>query len=792
MKTVLVNDRVNEVRKELEFSYSSFRDYLTRIGSKLSIILYNKNGINNVIAIMSLEDYRGYIFSEEEDMFVKSANVYTFVKDYLPNKVIFYSKAEVMDNYNQLFGNLVINNFHDILVELPNESGLILNVNPDYDYQLYIDKLLKYSDISEEKKAILVDKIVRKPVFIDIIVFSTSPSSNHILQNTITYRASVELTWTSLNIISREEVVGLIVPPTYQQRKLFFRRKEVLTPTTTIEDLNQWLKLPVSPRITEYFYNSFKLQREGGIPVGKLMNGESFNIAISDLPLYIYASSRGGNDLVRHIIHSKENVILVDTVGIGEEVAKELEITYLRPPYFGFNPITDNQAILDCILRILAIKDIALQRIFTRLASTLPNPTIPEIYRVLYNALHMDTIPYTDWAMYLLDFKKLPYKNAQHLVTTLGELVSIKDIRQTLSGDTVPRDVLKEGVIISIPVTEYGERIAKITASLLLLKLYRLLKDEDVIVVVNTHDNLPIIDDLLTRLNFKKIVYISRSPVIPSQSFKLKLYDFKRKNLFFVEGYRTLVQINKANYPIIRKTVITKDFTPETDQSTEETEEVPVDIRKTMNGVIRLMINSEFTSISELLERVKAIQGLIMHPSPTEIRLFLENLRNELRKVHRSDLGFTLTSIAYLYYVKKGYLDVRPVIQRPDKIRGDLEIPSVYTVVEIEADNPFKAVEQVKKNMIKWKDNKLVCEVHVWTTIDALETVFNIYKSLPLTAKSKIQIYAVDIDEKKVYDHQQLDEALEIVKKRRIEKEIKEVFTTPEQIEGDRNEKRRE
>ena len=60
-------------------------------------------------------------------------------------------------------------------------------------------------------------------------------------------------------------------------------------------------------------------------------------------------------------------------------------------------------------------------------------------------------------------------------------------------------------------------------------------------------------------------------------------------------------------------------------------------------------------------------------------------------------------------------MDIRPANQRPDTIRSDLEIPSMYIVVEIEAENPFKAkaIEQVRKNRLKWKDCNLVQEVHI-------------------------------------------------------------------------------
>jgi len=184
--------------------------------------------------------------------------------------------------------------------------------------------------------------------------------------------------------------------------------------------------------------------------------------------------------------------------------------------------------------------------------------------------------------------------------------------------------VLKKGVIISVPVTEYEERIANTVASLLLLKLYYMLKDEEVAFIVNTYDNLPIIDFLITRLNFERIIYVSRSPVIPSQSFKLRFYDFKRRNVFFVDGYKTLVQIDRADYPIVRKNIITEDYTPRT--VIDLPKEAPIDLRKRMNGVIRLMINSEFTSIDELLKRVQAVQDIIISPNPTEISLFLEKI----------------------------------------------------------------------------------------------------------------------------------------------------------------------
>jgi len=64
----------------------------------------------------------------------------------------------------------------------------------------------------------------------------------------------------------------------------------------------------------------------------------------------------------------------------------------LKPLFFGFNPIVKNPAILNGMLQALNVRDPALQRIFVGLVNTLPNPTIPEIYRILYNTLHTDTI----------------------------------------------------------------------------------------------------------------------------------------------------------------------------------------------------------------------------------------------------------------------------------------------------------------------------------------------------------------------------------------------------------------
>jgi hypothetical protein len=696
MRTILVSEKVDEELKKLRLRESSFYDYLAHIGSRLSIISYN-DGQDNLTAILSLEDFKGFLFSEREDMFVKDIDRCTFVRDYLPAETLYYSEAEVTNEETQLFSTLVINGFKEILSTIPSESGIILNISPDPEYKLFIDKILKCKDLNEYQERRLAEKMAENPILMDIAVISTDPYSNYILQETITTNASVDLKWTPMIAVNREELIQFIITPTYQPRRKLSRKRK-LTPSTTLIELERWLKLPISPTILEYFYNSFKLQREAGITVGKLMNGYNFNITLSDLPLYAYASSRAGGDLIKHIVHNDEiNTILIDTTGLGEEIAKELEIIYLRPPFFGFNPIVMNSAILNGILRALNVRDPALQRVFVGLVNTLPNPTIPEIYRLLHNVFYADIIPHTneDWITYLLDFKKLSPRTAQHLIGTLRELIDIKDIRKTLSEDTVPLDVLKKGVIISIPVTEYGERIANTVASLLLLKLYYMLKDEEVTFIVNTHDNLPIIDFLITRLNFKRIIYISRSPVIPSQSFKLRLYDFKRRNVFFVDGYKTLAQIDRVAYPIVRKNIITENYIPRT--VIDLPKEAPIDLRKRMNGVIRLMINSEFTSIDELLGRVQAVQDIVISPSPMEISLFLENLKDELRKVHRSDLGFRLILVAYLYYVKKGYLDIRPANQRPDTIRSDLEIPSVYIVVEIEAENPFKAIEQVRK-----------------------------------------------------------------------------------------------
>ena len=61
-----------------------------------------------------------------------------------------------------------------------------------------------------------------------------------------------------------------------------------------------------------------------------------------------------------------------------------------------------------------------------------------------------------------------------------------------------------------------------------------------------------------------------------------------------------------------------------------------------------------------------------------------------------------------------------------------------------------------------------------------MEIVFDVYRSLPPTAKSKVRIYAVDFNEEKIYEPQRLDEALEVVKRRKIEKEIKETFSPTE------------
>jgi len=100
--------------------------------------------------------------------------------------------------------------------------------------------------------------MARNPVLIDIAVISTDLYSNYIFQRSITTNASVDLKWTPMIAINREELSQLIVPPTYQPRKRLSRKRKP-TPTTTLIELEKWLKLSILPAILKYFYNSFKL-----------------------------------------------------------------------------------------------------------------------------------------------------------------------------------------------------------------------------------------------------------------------------------------------------------------------------------------------------------------------------------------------------------------------------------------------------------------------------------------------------------------------------------------------------
>ena len=61
----------------------------------------------------------------------------------------------------------------------------------------------------------------------------------------------------------------------------------------------------------------------------------------------------------------------------------------------------------------------------------------------------------------------------------------------------------------------------------------------------------------------------------------------------------------------------------------------------------------------------------------------------------------------------------------------------------------------------------------MWTNIDDVEKIYSIYASLPSSAKEKVRIHTIDFEEQRIYTEKALEIALEIAKKRRMEKEVK-------------------
>ena len=690
----------DELRKQAKFS-----KIIKFVGHNVSVIALNSNG-RDIIGVLSFRDYTGYVF---DSVFVRHVDRETLVKEYFSlEEKLYHTVAGVRDEESQLRDTLYINDFANIAEGLPNDTGIIVNVSTNEKLTLSLERLKKKSN--EEA---LLKKIEGNPVFIDIHVISTDPRETYLLRETITRNSNIDLAWMQINPISPLEVRNLIEPQIYRRGSILqrFWEGKLLSPTTTVAELMEWLELPIPSRVIDYFRNSFKIKRESGITIGKLMNDRDYKIAASDYPVYVYAESRLGRDVIKILAHNVSNPIVVDIVGtVSEELAKETQLPFLMPPFFGLNPLVKSQPVIEGVLRILKVEDPLLQRTFEGLVNALPDPTIPKIYKLLYETLHADIIPYTteNWVTYLAEFKKLRYKRALHLLTVLGRVVNVRDIRLTLSEDTINTDDLKSGAIISIPAHKYSPRLASIVASLLILRLWNDLKNTVFLINAGT-EHLPVLKYLISDLGFKRVVYVTSSPRLPAH-FKTRLYEFKKKNIMFLDGYLTLVYVKKAEYPIIREKVAPEKLIP----AEPELPELPIEPTKTrerMNGVLRLMIDSEFVELDELLERVRSVEGIVMSPTPSEIESFLKNLEEELRKVHRSDLGFRLTQIAYLHYVKKGFLDVRPAAQRPDTIRPDLEVPSKHILVEVEAENVSKAVEQVKRNMLKWKDVTRVWEV---------------------------------------------------------------------------------
>ena len=778
--------------EEVDTSFYGF--FVGYIGIKSSLLFLKL--YDDLKTAMIDKDGQGYLFDYNEDLFIKiidKKNLIDYIQSAL-SPVIYYSDAWV-DQRDQLLTTLIINRFKDILEELPNRTGIILNLNYDHNYAIFMDSKCKDEKYKEYEK-ILSDKLTKHPMLIDIKIISSDPSSNHYVQRLINDNTNIELQWTEIRQVPPNEIGNLLNLPRFdidktitKQLSLSLLRKKTVPPSTTLLDLDDWLEIPVSTKILEYFYNSFRIKREEGIILGKLMNGAEYKVRLDkDLPMFIYTASRVGSDIIKHIVHNTSNVIVLDTSDeLAKELAKETELTFLQPPLFSLNPLVKENAVLEGICKILNIEDDCLRDKFYELVKSLPTPTLNKIYKLLYDAIYYDYIPYTSekWVNAICNFRRLPEELSLNLLQVLEEILEVKDIRLSLGEDTISPNFLKNGAIISIPSSKYGHKLSEIVLSLLLLRLWYELKDEDVLFIVNAYsDHLPVVNYLISQ-GFKRIILVTKKTTTSADKrksiFKTLLYDFKRRNVVFIKGYNTLVKIHKANYPIIRKKIIVDEtFAPKTVNETD-TIDSPKDIQIRMNIKLYKMLigSSEFISIDELIQGLKQI--------PPDIRMldlltieetidFLENLRVELRKIHRSEIGFKLTVVAYMYYVKQRYFDVRPAIQRPNTIRPDLEIPSVSIVVEIEAENVFKAIEQVKWNMIKWTNIPHINEVHVWVTVDALETVLRIYASLPGSVKRKIKIFTVDFEEKKIYKPEEINEALEAIKRKRIEKEISEVF----------------
>jgi|GEM_PF-375148 DNA helicase HerA-like ATPase len=491
---------------------------------------------------------------------------------YLPTKI--FGKecklryAEDFYSYNLFFGDFI-----GVAEESPENTAIIVGVNADPRLRKILTNKLKrleshknmlfaesykkmvYSEAIKMHTSsfeLLREKMRNRPCLVSVSVYADDKSKREYVVERLNSMTDLSLRWERRFFKDWLKALEKIKPPSISLSEMFhgtflgFKK-----PTSTINDLKTWLKLPDPMRYSTKFTRggllpSRTILRKSGFKIGVTEDGGSVLLQPGDFQRHCYIVGQTGSGktnllkLLAHQLHDSNagSIFVFDPHGdFAEELAKEIpEAIFLNPTKspFGINPLDLPESgdrdlaitiAIDTLLSLFtnvfklletAVNVRYLLRVILRyLYSKTDTPTLGILYQTiigLYNGeLDLD-VNDSEFMRQVNVLRDMPEQSFISALSRLEPFANDKLLSRMTAKTTIPiKEFMQEKrvVILSVPKAEVGENLSSLIPATFLLKLWyevltRARLDEERIPVFviadefQTLQGLPILETILS------------------------------------------------------------------------------------------------------------------------------------------------------------------------------------------------------------------------------------------------------------------------------------------------------